>query len=314
MEVMAPRPESSPLMRIAESALDVSSREDLVYRSSERARPNLFGKTSPIDMKLVQANLQRSGDYLNGQSRSNILRREHSGDGQSSNRQNSRSQDSIATSPRLRQYAISAPEGSPMETLPAMQTSPSLTTKSPGIQPSLPSIHTQLGSLADGPPPPPPPSTHLPARQPSFTNGSLHSPPQDFPARPYPPPLHSRTSQFPPYPEPSPSSSASVLSPREPFAQGQSQRSMSPPSKFGPRQYSGAQSLASSDTQTPLSASTQTTFRTVSSEPSPITERLPFETERLTLPPLNGSLVGVAFKCDHPGCTASPFQTQYLLK
>ena len=34
-----------------------------------------------------------------------------------------------------------------------------------------------------------------------------------------------------------------------------------------------------------------------------------------TLPPLlSGPYVGESFRCQHPGCTAMPFQTQYLLK
>lgn len=45
------------------------------------------------------------------------------------------------------------------------------------------------------------------------------------------------------------------------------------------------------------------------------------EVPRITLPPPNGTQIqhvpphgSGGFKCDHPGCIAAPFQTQYLLK
>ena len=57
---------------------------------------------------------------------------------------------SSATSP-LRRFAIPASEGSPMETLPAMHSSPSShSAKSPKSQQTLPPLHAHFGNLVEG--------------------------------------------------------------------------------------------------------------------------------------------------------------------
>ena len=227
----------------------------------------------------------------------------------------------IATSPALQQYAII--KGSPMETLPAMQTSPTSASRSPGSRQNLPSLASQVGHLKNAVPPPPPPH---PAGQTlhrsSFSsNGALHSPPKELMrAQPYSS-IHPRApgSYQGSYPatEPSPASTNSAVSPRE-YRSGPGMRSMSPPSKFGPRQYqtNGLTPQGDMQVQTPQSAaSTQPSMRTLSSDSSPGGDGIP-DTERPILPPLNGGgpLINGGFKCDHAGCTAPPFQTQYLLK
>ena len=225
--------------------------------------------------------------------------------------------ESIATSPALRQFAITASEGSPMETLPAMQTSPSVAARSPTGQQNLPSLASQLGNLRDVPPPPPTTNTN---RQ-SYTNGSVQSPPQEYSSTRQPPypPLHARTNgPYPMYPatEPSPASTNSAVSPREPYSSVHHPRSMSPPAKFGPRQFPTNGLTPQSDVQTPLSASTQASIATLSTEGSPVHERMVLDSDRPILPPLSasGPLISGGFKCEHLGCTAPPFQTQYLLK
>ena len=215
--------------------------------------------------------------------------------------------ESIATSPALRQFAITASEGSPMETLPAMQTSPSIASRSPTGQQNLPSLASQLGNLKNVPPPP---VTTNGTRQ-TYTNGAIHSPPQEYSsARPH--------YTYPMYPatEPSPASTNSGVSPREPFPSVHHTRSMSPPAKFGPRQFPTNGLTPQSEVQTPLSASTQASMTTLSTEGSPVHERMVMDPDRPTLPPLlaGGPLISGGFKCEHLGCTAPPFQTQYLLK
>ena len=61
--------------------------------------------------------------------------------------------------------------------------------------------------------------------------------------------------------------------------------------------------------QTPYEASPVTATSPATNYPTP-TEQVGMD--RVSLPP-NGGPVG-SYKCTHPGCTAAPFQTQYLLK
>ena len=80
---------------------------------------------------------------------------------------------------------------------------------------------------------------------------------------------------------------------------------MSPPSRFGPRQYSGQRGL------TPVHTTTTEASPGESSESGLGTRR------SLTPVPFPARNVGTeirGYKCEHPGCTAPPFQTQYLLK
>jgi hypothetical protein len=225
---------------------------------------------------------------------------------------------SSATSPALRQYTIPPSEGSPMETLPAMRASPALPASSITGPQNLPSLASQVGDLKDAPPPTQS-VAHTHTHRKSFSsNSALHSPPKEYRTGPgYPTAIHTRVngSYGPPYhTEPSPASTNSAISPRE-YRTNKSFRSMSPPSKFGPRQYQTNGPTPQSDAQTPLSTtSTQTSMRTLSSGSSPAAD-VYLDPDRM-LPPLNcnGPMIAGGFKCDHPGCTAVPFQTQYLLK
>lgn len=338
MEVLGPEraPTTQSLVQVAESTLRITEhndarRERSAGRSaSERPRPIIVTRPSSQAEAafLREAAPKPSHSFQNSNAPTNAaphVPRESSGGERPSSSQQSplnpvREQNSMMTSPRLRQFTISASDRSPMETLPAMQNSPPPSAMSQGTQQILPSLHSQLGPLADGPPLPQP--LALTKRQPSFSgNGTLHSPPLDFsPPRgppPYPPLSALNRGKYPVYPatEPSPASTQSGPSPRESYTSGRTPRSMSPPPKFGPRQYSGTQSLIHSDAPTPVSATGQTSLGTLCTEPSPVSERLNLNSDRPILPPLpNGPLVGGGFRCEVPGCTAPPFQTQYLLK
>ena len=252
-----------------------------------------------------------------------------------------RKDEPTAISPQLRQHAISASQASPMETLPALQASPMSASRSPSAPQSLPSLHSQFGLLP--PPPPSNASASLPARAAYPTNPSVPSPSQEFATTrngPYPPSSRA-TGPYPMYPpaEASPSSTTSGISPRDTFSATPSARNTSPTAHFNPSsQYKSTSTAqppplmsqqqgevqtpisAGTQIQTPLSARTQSSITTMSTEPSPMAERLnsngSIDTERPILPPLssNGASAGGSFRCEHPGCNAQPFQTQYLLK
>ena len=234
---------------------------------------------------------------------------------------------SVATSPSLRQYAIPVSEGSPMETLPAMQSSsPPHASKSPHAQQSLPSLHAQLGTLVDA---------RSGSENGHRTNGVAHPPWTSFstPGSVQSPPMNSmpcRPSQFtnlhghkngpfqPPYPptQMSPISTFSESSPREPFRRSQDPTSMSPPGKPDHPQYYHNGPATQSDAQTPLSAESHQSAGSFSTDTSANGDCINVNSGRVILPPLgmNGPLMSGMFRCDHAGCTAPPFQTQYLLK
>ncbi|MCJ1479039.1 hypothetical protein MMC13_007723 [Lambiella insularis] len=234
--------------------------------------------------------------------------------------------DSLATSPALSKYTIPVSHaGSPMDILPAMQISPPQTSKPPSGQRSLPSIHAQLGSLADGPPHPENGVRGLAIQSTPFhsINGTVHSPPKEFkPMRQsHFASIQTRTSGSfrPGYPttEPSPASTVSDVSPRD-YRPGNDPTGMSPPAKYSRQFSNGLTPQSDLSVQTPQSAESQpggSVFGSVSTETSPNGDRMSVDTDRPILPPLtgNGPIIGPGFRCDFGGCTAAPFQTQYLL-
>ncbi|KAL8812493.1 MAG: hypothetical protein Q9223_000097 [Gallowayella weberi] len=213
----------------------------------------------------------------------------------------------LATSPRLRQHMAS--QGS--ETLPAIQSAtPSLSAKSPNGQQNLPSITAQLGRLVDGSSP----NDGLPNRSSFPMANGIQSPPMSgiSPRLNHYPSPQSRLNSFPnpyPAPQPSPTSTFSEVSPREPFRAGHDPTSMSPPGKPGPPYYTSAR-ISQKDELTPQSAEAHSGFKGFGGGISPSGEP-----GRPILPPLHTTLPisGGNFKCDYSGCTAAPFQTQYLL-
>ena len=218
-------------------------------------------------------------------------------------------------SPDLRKFAIPASEGSPKETLPAMKNpSSSQPSKSPNSQQSLPPLHAiNLEPLNEDIR-----ASNLNHRQ-SFplANGSIHSPPMSSIASkmgPYTSRLTPLNGHFPPSfssNHPSPVSTFGE-SPREPYRPVQDPTSMSPPGKPNQPQNPNGRTPQSEESA-PLSAESYTSTGTFSSGASPNGDKI--DGNQRILPPLgSGPLVTGIFKCDHPGCTAPPFQTQYLLK
>lgn len=87
----------------------------------------------------------------------------------------------------------------------------------------------------------------------------------------------------------------------------------SPLPKFQSPQFYGARGPQSDDL-TPLSAESFPSTANFSADTSPNEDRMNIE-GRSALPTLTSiPLIGGSYKCDFEGCTASPFQTQYLLK
>ncbi len=219
-------------------------------------------------------------------------------------------------SPDLRKYAIPASVGSPKETLPAMKDpSSALSSKSPTGQQSLPPLHAiNLEPLNDDIR-----ANNLNHRQ-SFPlpNGSLHSPPMSSIASkmsPYPSRITSLNGHFPPFSSNHPSPVTTFNeSPRELYRPASDPTSMSPPGKPNqPQNPSGR--ISQSEESAPLSAESYTSTGTFSSGASSIGDQAKVDGNQRTLPPLgSGPLMTGIFKCDHSGCTAPPFQTQYLLK
>ena len=239
--------------------------------------------------------------------------------------------DSIATSPNLGQYTIPDSQGSPMDTLPPLQNSPIQSMKSPTAQHSLPSLHSQLGSLSTVPPPlepahPPHSSTFPPRASFNPVNGSAYSPPQAFkpPRAAHYPSIQTISNAFHGFPTTEPSSASTVSdashpSPRETYRPGQDPTNMSPPGKFGPPrpiQSNGYTPGSDVSVQTPQSAESHQSISSFSTETSPSVDRMSIDGDRpvLPLPSGNEPIVSGGFKCDYSGCTAPPFQTQYLLK
>jgi hypothetical protein len=206
--------------------------------------------------------------------------------------------DSIATSPALAKFAISAAEANPDSTLPAMQKSPprSTSTHSPdGIQ-SLPSLQTALGQIVDTPTIAETPNGLSPFSQnPSQSPTMTRSPYVTGNAGPSPGA----------YSQPSPASSKDMTS-------------MSPPgypSHSGHQTYwRNASKEGSFSTTSPVAVpglAPVTAYPTPKDIASPESATTP---QALNGPlSANGPFTSSTFKCTHPGCTAQPFQTQYLL-
>lgn len=219
----------------------------------------------------------------------------------------------LATSPRLRQFMAS--NGS--ATLPAIQNAtPTASAKSPNGQQSLPSISAQLGKLVDAPSP----NENLSSRSTFPISNGIQSPPMSgISPRPnhYPSP-QTRLNSFPtPYPgtQPSPASTFGEISPREPYRPNHDSTTMSPPGKPGPPYYTSGRPTHI-DELTPESAESYSGFKGFTGGISADSDHPNIEPGRRILPPLPGTgpLATGSFKCDYPGCTAPPFQTQYLLK
>lgn len=205
----------------------------------------------------------------------------------------------------------------------------------------LPPLHQLIRIAADGehdlrppqpqtyPLPPPPPANYLPPPSSNPAHSPGHSP-QPFlnPPQISPAPKHGYHHQSPPtamQTEPSPYFAAS------PTANMYSTNSHYPPPPHPERRSSAPYpkppaTLISSLTSSSESSnrSMQSTSTGLSHEDWSTTHTTPIESANSAppqglpefphlAPPPPNNMAG-SFICDHPGCTAQPFQTQYLLK
>ncbi|KAF2476471.1 uncharacterized protein BDR25DRAFT_210733 [Lindgomyces ingoldianus] len=231
-------------------------------------------------------------------------------------------EESLATSPNLRELTIPPSRGSPSQKLPALQNPHSPSRDGPGASPnqkqSLPPFK-HISELADE----------------SRANGFAHR--QSISSTGQSPTQISRQlsissarspgSAFPSLSATSPISANSEIATRDPFLRsGQhltlfsNTRRPSQASENGPPYCSTLPSA--STTNDSYQSSDGLSPR---SQPTPIenqTHRMSIDgtIASRTLPPLNGPPIqhvpphgSGGFKCDYPNCTALPFQTQYLL-
>lgn len=225
--------------------------------------------------------------------------------------------DSVAISPMLRRFTIPNSERSPAETLPAMHNSPpSSSSKSPISQQNLPSLRAiALEPLLDTRSPKEI-APHGISRPPySMGDGTLNSPPASS--------MTPRTGQYcnpqirtnehlnSPHPAGHLSPANNDISPNS--------TNMSPPTgkPAFPNSYPNGRT-PHSEGSTPQSAESHHSSSSFSTAPSPHGYPLDIDRGRPTLPPLiglqSGPMMTGSFKCDYAGCSAAPFQTQYLLK
>ena len=345
VEEGGPGPERSDLAQVAQDAIKVSAQGNIRERScsprtesQRRMRPPKL-QTSALDTKYQRTDLSRHGtntvaeqmrkELLSAQqesiddpdiivSRHNLVNNNAPSSVQEDSGIRRNGSHSTAISPELRKHTIALSEGSPMETLPAIQPSPNLQPgKAPNNQQNLPSLqHLALP---------------LDARSPkdndlrSLGVSQRHTFPMQSPSTV---PLATRATfpssqtrmngQFlPSYPsaQPSPVSTYSEPSPRDAYRQSIDATSMSPPGKPERRFYSGGRA-SQSDEPTPASSESRQSTASTSNAETPLSaESISNDGSRPILPPLlSGGYVGGVFRCDFPGCTAVPFQTQYLLK
>ncbi|ORY19721.1 hypothetical protein BCR34DRAFT_581955 [Clohesyomyces aquaticus] len=235
-------------------------------------------------------------------------------------------EDSLATSPNLRELTIPQSRGPPSQKLPALQNSHSPSRDGPGASPnrkqSLPGFQ-HLDKLA---------ATAISEQQESRANGYPHrqsisstgqSPTQITRALSISSAL-SPASAFP-LSATSPQSASSDIGTRDPFLRSSQNSLFSNPrrpsqaSENGPP-YSGTlasastnDSYQSSDGLSPGSAATPIEARThrmsIDGAMASRTLPLPNGPHIQHIPPHGSG----GFKCDYPNCNAAPFQTQYLL-
>ena len=308
------------LVHLAENALRNNGHDAFKNEHSRPMRPKISTLTSPPepkDVHLVKTEYRQSPPSAEANCAKGTKFGSNASHSPPASSQRKGDPDSAAISPMLRRFTIPNSERSPTETLPAMQQSPpSSSSKSPNGQHSLPSLRAiQLEPLLDGRSP----NENAPhgINRPPFplSNGTANSPPTScIVPRPgqYPSPQTRMNGHFHQhYPHGQPSSAYSDSSPRD-------SAKMSPPGKPIHPQYYADRRTPQSEEVTPQSAESHLSTSSFSTAPSPHSHHLDVDRSRPVLPPLagmaGGSLMVGAFKCEHAGCTAPAFQTQYLLK
>lgn len=310
------------LVQLAENALPLVARNNghdaSKNETSRPTRPKILTQTSlpePKDDVLAKTEHRQSSPSAGANSPKRTKYASNASHSPSRSSQREGDPDSAAISPMLRRFTIPNSGRSPTETLPAMQQSPpSSSSKSPNGQHSLPSLRAiQLEPLLDGRSPSEIVSRGL--NRPPFPpkNDTVNSSPMSSIA---PRPAHYPGQQtrmnghfhHSSYPHGQPSPAYSDASPRDSTV-------MSPPGKPVPSRFHPGGRTPQSEELTPQSAESHLSTSSFSSASSP---NLDMDRSRPILPPLSGiaggSLMIGAFKCEHAGCTAPAFQTQYLLK
>ncbi|KAF2264331.1 hypothetical protein CC78DRAFT_232477 [Lojkania enalia] len=236
-------------------------------------------------------------------------------------------EDSLATSPKLREHTIPTSRGSPSQKLPALQNPHSPSGDGPVGSPNqerrLPPFR-HLSELAE---------TALTEREESRTNGYPHR--QSISSNGQSPTsiarqlsISSRSpgSAFPPLSATSPISTKSEIATRDPFLRSGQHLTLFSTNTRRPSQASEGAPYSA----TIHSASTNDSYQSSEglspgSQPTPIenhAHRMSIDgaLSSRTLPPPTGASIqhipphgSGGYKCEHPGCTAAPFQTQYLL-
>ena len=315
---------NNDLVQLAENVLPLDERNGEHGTSknehSRPTRPKILTQTSlpePKDELHVKTEYHQSSPCTGGSSPKRTKHGPNSSHSPSGTSHKKGDYDSGAISPMLRRFTIPNSERSPTETLPAMQQSPpSSASKSPNCQHSLPSLRAiQLEPLLDGRSPNEN-GPHGIKRAPfPLSNGTVKSPPLNpIAPRPiqYPSPQTRMNSHFhQQFPHGQPSPAHSDASPRD-------SANMSPPGKPMHSQYYASGRTPQSEELTPQSAESHLSTSSFSTAPSPHPHHMDLDRNRPILPPLSGmdsgSLIIGTFKCEHAGCTAPAFQTQYLLK
>lgn len=213
-------------------------------------------------------------------------------------------EDSLATSP-LGKFTIYPSNHSPQDLLPAIQSPPRPTARgSPENTQSLPSIHSAIGEI--------------PAAPRRDSSGRINPiPPLSISGASPPLPVLGRERQLsgpppPPAPAqmPSPFSHVSAMSSKDPTG-------LSPASQSS---YSVRPAQGLRPDLANMTSPYDTSPRGPQSVPNPAanyptpTDPRPGGEERPALASGPSPPSGPMYKCKHPGCTAPPFQTQYLLK
>ena len=208
-----------------------------------------------------------------------------------------RHEDTLSSSPALAKFAIMPREADPERTLPAMQKSPppSASTLSPDSAQSLPSLQTALSQLNGSP------GVNCISGSGQVAPLSGQSPPVTRRS-----PFHMQQNGPSPriYTHQSPGISPSGLSSHN----GYWRPTPNDGSSFTPTSY---------ESSTPSSyagPSPATSYPTPIVQDHRITLDASLKTQLVNgVLPACGPFVSSDFRCTHPGCTAAPFQTQYLL-
>lgn len=223
----------------------------------------------------------------------------------------------------MRRNTLPASQHSPTETLPPLQSqaSPANSTKPPSGPENLPSLaQSNLTDLLKSKPPPDSRYKDLAMSQIPIKKAMNSPPPGPMTSKAstsYPSPRSRMNSAFgPTFSHGHPSPVPSETSPRDSAV-------MSPPDRPGSLQFSQFQFSAQSSQSeelTPQSAHSYPSSASYSTAPSPQVgagEQMEVDRAGRILPPLvphpGPALMTGAFKCEYQGCTAAPFQTQYLL-